>query len=120
MTASNPSLRGHVSDAGESGQGEEGAHLDECARKLLSSPGKHRVEVNVGRISRVAPRTAQAIFVPGKVLGTGAHGQEARRRRILILGRPRGRRSRRAGAPPFQSKQFLKKYPKGSGVKLVK
>ncbi|MDG6913843.1 MAG: 50S ribosomal protein L18e [Nitrososphaerota archaeon] len=88
------------------------------ASVLLSAPARTRVEVNLGRISKVAGG-AQAVFVPGKVLGTGAAPKK------LIVGAFSFSASARSkieatGGVALSVEDFLKRYPKGSGVRLVR
>jgi len=87
------------------------------ASGLLSNPRKTRVEVNLGRIARVA-EDGGAVFVPGKVLGTGMID-----RKVIVgaFAYSSGAKSKieASGGSALTVEQFLKKFPKGSGVKLV-
>jgi large subunit ribosomal protein L18e len=88
------------------------------ASVLLSNPAKTKVEVNVGRIARLV-ENGDTVFVPGKVLGTGLLGKK------VVVGAfafSDGAKSKiqSSGGATLTVEQFLKKYPKGSGVKLVK
>jgi len=89
---------------------------DEAAR-MLSRPARLKVEVNVGRISRMAGRSA-AFFVPGKVLGSGLLD-----RKVVVGAFAFSETARRKigenGGSAMSVEQFLKKYPKGKGVRLV-
>lgn len=117
MTSSNPVLRRTsvmLERAGKKGK----APIWSEASALLSSPAKTRVEVNLGRISRIAD-AGQAVFVPGKVLGTGVMDRK------LVIGAfsfSSAARSKieASGGSALSIEEFLKKYPKGSGVKLVR
>jgi large subunit ribosomal protein L18e len=87
------------------------------ASDTLALPSSLRVQVNVGRISRMADSGAK-IFVPGKVLGSGAVDKK------LIVGASSFSSSARqkieaSGGSAFSIEQFLKKFPKGSGVRIV-
>ena len=69
-------------------------------------------------MSRVAD-AGEAIFVPGKVLGTGVIDKK------LVVGAFSFSSSARfkieaSGGSALSVEEFLKKYPKGSGVKLVR
>jgi large subunit ribosomal protein L18e len=88
------------------------------ASRLLAMPASLKVEVNVGRISRIA-ESGGKILVPGKVLGSGivekkvvvgAFGFSASAKEKIQL----------KGGSALSIEEFLKKYPKGSGVKVVK
>ncbi len=74
MTASNPILRRTAVMLEKAGKTHK-ARIWSEASALLSSPAGTRVEVNLGRISKVVGE-AHAVFVPGKVLGTGAAGKK--------------------------------------------
>lgn len=117
MTASNPVLR-RTSVMLERAGKKQKAQIWGVASAMLSNPAKTRVAVNLGRISRVADE-GQAIFVPGKVLGTGTMGKK------LTVGAysfSAGAKSKieASGGSALSVEEFLKKYPKGSGVRLVK
>ena len=88
------------------------------ASDLLSSPARTRVEVNLGRISRVAEEGA-AILVPGKVLGTGVIGRKVT---VGAFSFSSGARSKieASGGSALTIEQFVKKFPKGSGVRIVR
>jgi len=116
MTASNPVLR-HASVMLERAGKKQKAPIWRQASVMLSSPTKGRVEVNLGRISRVAEE-GQAVFVPGKVLGVGVMEKK------VVVGAfafSAGARSKieASGGVALGVEEFLKKFPKGSGVKLV-
>jgi len=117
MTASNPILR-HTAVMLERAGKKGKAPIWAEAANLLSNPARTRVEVNLGRISRVS-EDGEAIFVPGKVLGTGVM------ERKLVVGAFSFSSSAKSkieasGGSTLSVAEFLKKYPKGSGVKLVK
>ena len=117
MTASNPLLRHTIvmlERAGKKGK----APIWSEASAMLAGQSHVRVEVNLGRISRIT-EDGEAIFVPGKVLGTGVLG------RRLVVGAFAFSSSARSkikasGGSALTVEEFLKKYPNGSGVKLVK
>jgi len=116
MTSSNP-LHRQMSVMLERAGKEHKAPIWTVAAKLLSRPGGTRVEVNLGRVSRMAEE-GQAFFVPGKVLGSGLVDKK------LVVGAFSFSASARsklevAGGSALSVDQFLKKYPKGSGVRLV-
>ena len=116
MTSSNLVLR-RTSVSLERAAKENQAMIWERASKMLSGPGSNKVEVNLGRLSRKAGEWS-AFFVPGKVLGFGALDKK------LVVGAFSFSESARKkiterGGSAMTVEQFLKKYPKGSGVKLV-
>ena len=117
MTASTPILRQAAVMLDRAAKQQKAPIWREASR-LLSAEPQIRVEVNVGRISRLAAE-GQALFVPGKVLGTGVMDKK------IVLGAFSFSASARSkvessGGSALSIEQFLKKYPKGSGVHLVK
>ena len=117
MTATNPILRRAAVMLERDGKKEKAPIWTE-ASSLLSGPSSIRVEVNLGRISRIAG-DGEAIFVPGKVLGTGVMGRKVT---VGAFAFSEGAKSRieASGGSALTIGEFLKKYPKGSGVRLVK
>jgi large subunit ribosomal protein L18e len=87
------------------------------AARLLASGNVTWPEVNVGRLSRVGD--VSAVFVPGKVLGTGSL---EKRLNVGAFSFSASARSKieRAGGKAYSVEEFVKKYPEGSGVALVK
>jgi large subunit ribosomal protein L18e len=117
MTASNPLLR-QAAVMLERAAKKQKAPIWSEASRLLSGEERNRVEINVGRMSRIAVE-GHALFVPGKVLGTGVMEKK------LIVGAFSFSESARtklesAGGSALSVEQFLKKYPKGSGVQIVR
>ena len=116
MTASNPVLRQAsvmLERAGKKGK----APIWSVASKMLSNPAVNRVEVNLSRISRVA-KSGHPLFVPGKVLGTGLIDKK------VIIGAfsfssTAKSKIEGSGGSALSVEEFLRKFPKGSGVKLV-
>jgi large subunit ribosomal protein L18e len=87
------------------------------AARLLSSGTVTWPEVNVGRLSRVGDFSA--VFVPGKVLGTGNLEKKLNVGAFSFSASARSK-IERAGGKAFSVEEFVKKYPEGSGVALVK
>ena len=88
-----------------------------AAADALSRSSINRVEVNVSHLSRIAKKSSP-VFVPGKVLGTGTLGKK------LVIGAFSYSASARskivhAGGEALGVEEFLKRFPKGSGVILV-
>jgi large subunit ribosomal protein L18e len=117
MKASNPVLR-HASVMLEKMGKKQKAPIWTDASRMLSSPGKTKVEVNLGRISRIAEE-GQALFVPGKVLGTGIMNRKVTIGAFAFSAQARSK-IEASGGSALSVEQFLKKYPKGSGVLLVR
>lgn len=116
MTSSNPIRRQVIVMLERAGK-EQDAPIWKVATRLLARPGKTSIEVNIGRISRLAEE-GQAIFVPGKVLGAGVLDKKLT---VGAFSFSDGAKSklRAAGGMPLSVREFLEKYPKGNGVKLV-
>ena len=117
MTATNPILR-HASVMLERAGKKQKAAIWTEASSLLSSPESIRVEVNLGRISRIAG-DGEAIFVPGKVLGTGVIERKVTVGAFAFSDSAKTK-IEALGGSALTIGEFLKKYPKGSGVRLVK
>ena len=117
MKASNPLLRYTTVMLERAGKKQKAPIWAE-ASSLLSNPSRTRVEVNLGRISRIA-EDGQVFFVPGKVLGTGVMERKVT---VGASAFSAGAKSKieASGGSALSVEQFLKKYPKGSGVTLVK
>ena len=117
MTSSNPIHRQCAVMLERAGK-EQKASIWATAASLLAGPGGKRVEVNIGRLSRIAAE-GQALFVPGKVLGTGVVDKK------LVVGAFSFSCSARSKLEATKGsaltvEEFLKKYPRGSGVRLVR
>ena len=117
MTATNPVLR-HASVMLEKAGKKQKAPIWMEASSLLSNPTSIRVEVNLGRISRMAGE-GEVIFVPGKVLGTGIMGRKLTVGAFAFSASAKSK-IEASGGSALTVGEFLKKYPRGSGVKLVK
>jgi len=117
LTASNPLLRSAAVMLERASKAKKAPIWDK-ASKMLAAPTQLRVEVNVGRISRIAGKDS-ALFIPGKVLGTGLVDKK------LVVGAfsfsaSAKKKIESSGGSAMTVEQFLRKYPDGSGVKLVK
>ena len=117
MTASNPVKRRAAVMLDKAGK-KERAEIWTQASEMLSGEAKSRIEVNLGRISRVAG-DGVAVFVPGKVLGTGVIDRKVT---VGAFAFSSGAKSKieASGGSALTVEQFIKKFPKGSGVKLVR
>jgi large subunit ribosomal protein L18e len=96
---------------------EEKVAIWSAAAEMLSRSAVNKVEVNLGHISRMVEGSSP-VFVPGKVLGTGSVGKK------LVIGAfsySASARSKivKAGGEALGVDEFLKRFPKGSGVRLV-
>jgi len=117
MNSANPLLR-RASVALEKAGKKQKAPIWASASVMLTNPSKTRIEVNVGRISRIA-HDGEAIFVPGKVLAGGVMDGK------VVIGAfafSAGAKTKieASGGKALSVEEFLKKYPDGSGVRLVK
>ena len=96
---------------------KEDAKIWRRVRELLYKPKRRRVSVNISKINRYTDE-GDLVIVPGKVLGSGfidhkiiigAYDYSLIARKKLID----------AGCEVLSIKEFVKKYPKGSGVKII-
>jgi large subunit ribosomal protein L18e len=87
------------------------------ASRRLNSPAATRVQVNVGKISRLAA-SGGAVFVPGKVLGTGTIDKKVNIGAFSYSASARAK-IEASGGSAMTVEEFLAKHPKGSGVKFV-
>ena len=117
MAATNPVLR-HAAVMLERAGKKRNAPIWTEASGLLSNEASNRVEVNLGRISRMAG-DGEAIFVPGKVLGTGLIERKVTVGAFAFSESARSK-IEASGGSALTIGEFLKKYPRGSGVRLVK
>ena len=116
MTSPNPLLRQTYVMLEKAGR-EHKAQIWAEASRLLSGPARTKVEVNLGHLSRLA-KEGQALFVPGKVLGSGLIDKK------VVVGAfsfstTAKSKIEASGGSALSVEQFVKKYPKGSGVRLV-
>ena len=116
MKSSNP-IRRQATVMLERAGRQQGAPIWTFAAKLLARPARTNIEVNLGHLSRIA-EDGEALFIPGKVLGAGVVDKK------LVIGAFSISESARsklisAGGKPLSVPEFLAKYPKGSGVRLV-
>ena len=86
------------------------------AARYLAAPHSTETEVNVGHLSRLGDGP---VVVPGKVLGTGPIDRK------LVVGAfsfssSARRKIEAAGGEALSIEEFLKRFPEGSGVKLVR
>jgi large subunit ribosomal protein L18e len=99
---------------------KNGPEIWRTASRLLAAPAAQKVEVNVGRISRVASADGGArIFVPGKVLGSGIVEKKVVVGAFSFSASARQKIESKGGSA-MTAEEFLTKYPEGSGVTLVK
>ena len=116
MPASNPAARHAVVMLERAGKKNQ-APIWLVASRRLAGPVSARVQVNVGKVSRVA-QSGGAVFVAGKVLGTGIIDKK------VVIGAFSYSATAKskievAGGSALSVEEFLHKFPKGSGVSLV-
>jgi large subunit ribosomal protein L18e len=113
---SNPILRDTIVFLQRQGR-KKSAPVWQYASRTLSAGSSKWIEVNVGRISRVAD-AGSPVLVPGKVLGTGTVDKK------LVVGAysfstAAKKKITDAGGDAMELREFVEKYPDGSGVKVV-
>ena len=74
-------------------------------------------EVNVGHLASLGD--VSAVFVPGKVLGTGSIDKKLNVGAFSFSASAKSK-IEKAGGKALTVEEFVKKYPEGSGVALVK
>lgn len=116
MTSSNPLVRKTLVLLERAGK-EEKAPIWRSASKLLGRSAATKVEVSVGRISRLASE-GEVLLVPGKVLGTGRIEKKVTVGAFSFSASARSKIVA-SGGSVMSMDRFVKAYPKGSGVKLV-
>ena len=98
------------------GRKEKAAIWKEGSEMLLTTSSR-RVAVNIGHLSGIDSK-ATAVFVPGKVLGSGLLTKKLVVGAYSYSGAAR-KKIEDAGGEALGVQDFVKKYPKGSGVLLV-
>jgi large subunit ribosomal protein L18e len=116
ITKANKILRSSIVLLERKGRGEGGAIWRDAAR-YLSSGTVTWPEVNLARLARLGDATA--VFVPGKVLGTGNIEKKLNVGAFSFSASARSK-IEKAGGKALTVEEFVKKYPEGSGVALVK
>jgi large subunit ribosomal protein L18e len=116
MSKSNPVLRDAIVFLERQGKKKKAAVWSDASRALSLGSSKG-VEVNVGRISKVAAANS-AVFVAGKVLGTGLIDKKIVVGAYSFSGTAR-RKITDAGGAAVGIREFVKRHPDGSGVKVV-
>jgi large subunit ribosomal protein L18e len=112
---SNRILRAQVVALERKGRKEKIAIWRDAAR-YLAAPHSTETEVNVGHLARLGDGP---VVVPGKVLGNGPVDKK------LVVGAFSFSSSARkkieaAGGEALSMEEFLKRFPEGSGVTLVR
>jgi large subunit ribosomal protein L18e len=87
------------------------------AAKYLASGTATWPEVNVGHLANMGD--VSAVFVPGKVLGSGIIEKKLNVGAFSFSASARSK-IEAAGGKAFTVEEFVKKYPEGSGVALVR
>ncbi len=116
ITKDNKVLRSAIVLLERKGRSGRSAIWTEAAR-LLASGTVTWPEVNISRLSRVGE--VSAVFVPGKVLGTGNLDKKLNVGAFSFSASARSK-IERAGGKALSVEEFVKKYPEGSGVALVR
>jgi large subunit ribosomal protein L18e len=88
------------------------------AAESLGAPKTNETIVNIARLSRIGD-SKSPLFVPGKVLGTGVLDKKLIVGAFSFSGSARSK-IESAGGEALEVEEFVNRYPKGSGVVLVK
>jgi large subunit ribosomal protein L18e len=113
----NPYLRGLIMDL-EIASRKENAPIWKRVAELLSNSARRRIEVNVGKIQKLA-KDGDVIVVPGKVLGSGTITKKV----VVAAWRftPSARQKiQSAGGRAISIYDLLRENPKGSGVVIIR
>lgn len=116
MPSSNPAARQAVVMLERAGKKNQ-APIWLVASRRLGGPAAMKVQVNVGKLSRLA-QSNDAMFVPGKVLGTGVVDKKIVIGAFSFSASAKGK-IEASGGEALGVDEFIRKYPKGSGVRLV-
>ncbi len=115
LTKANKLLRSSIVLLERKARGDKSGIWGDAAR-YLSSGTVTWPEVNVARLSRIG---VSAVFVPGKVLGTGNLEKKLDVGAFSFSASARAK-IEGAGGKTYNVEEFVDKYPEGSGVALVK
>ena len=116
IAKSNTVLRSSIIMLERQGRGQKNGIWRDAARYLASGTVTWP-EVNVGHLAALGD--VSAVFVPGKVLGTGTLDKKLNVGAFSFSSSARSK-IEKAGGRTFTVEEFVKKYPEGSGVALVK
>ena len=116
MTTRDPLRKSAAVMLERKGRKEKAAIWKEASETLLTTSSR-RVEVNLGHLSGIVSK-ATAVLVPGKVLGSGLLTRKLVVGAYSYSGAAR-KKIEVAGGLALGVQDFVKKYPKGSGVLLV-
>jgi large subunit ribosomal protein L18e len=116
IAKANRMLRSSIILLERKGRSEKASIWRDAARYLASGRATWP-EVNVGSLSRIGD--ASVVFVPGKVLGTGDLDKKLDVGAFSFSAAARSK-IEAAGGKAFSVEEFVKQYPEGSGVALVR
>ena len=96
---------------------KNGAPIWKAVAEKICAPRRSRVEVNLGRLARVAPKGA-TVVVPGKVLGAG---ELPHKLDVACLSSAKGVKEKvaKAGGRLTGIRELAEANPKGSGVLII-
>jgi large subunit ribosomal protein L18e len=116
MTSSNPNLRSTVVLLERAGK-QWKAPIWAQASQILGGHSSARVEVNIGRISRLVEEK-QVVLVPGKVLGYGIIDKKITIGAYSFSSSARNKIAS-IGGKVLTVEDLVKEFPDGRGIKLV-
>ena len=108
-------LRSQVIALERKGRKEKIAIWRDAAR-YLAAPHSTETHVNVGHLARIG---AGPLLVPGKVLGNGPMNKKVVVGAFSFSASAR-KKIEEAGGEALSIEELVKKFPEGSGVKLVR
>ena len=97
---------------------EHGAKIWKAIGKMLLTPKRKRVAVNLSRINRHTKEN-DVVVVPGKVLGAGSLDHK------VVIGawsysKTALEKIRKVGGTPLSLKEIADKYPTGKNIKIMR
>jgi len=93
------------------------ANIWKVVAEYVERPRRQRVVVNVGRLNRVAG-DGDVVVVPGKLLGGGKLYKKVVVAAVNVSPKA-AQKILEAGGEVLTLPELVKKFPKGSGVKIV-
>jgi len=115
--STNPQLRMVVSELRRISRKNKAAIWEKVA-EFLCKPRRSRIEINVGQIERHAAK-GDVIAVPGRVLGSGAIESKVTIAAHRFTNQAK-QKIEKAGGKCLSLLELAEKYPKGSGVRIMR
>ncbi len=115
--STNPQLQKVVSELRRISRKNK-APIWEKVADLLCNPRRSRIEINVGQIERYISK-GDVIAIPGRVLGSGTIESKVTVAAHKFTNQAK-EKIEKAGGKCFSLLELAEKYPKGSGVRIMR